>query len=148
MKDKPTSSFIGTIDSYILGLWFSSGHEADFLLRVSKGESENEWMGTYRYRYYKQPAPKINDPFSGEDEKSEWTIKFYDTEENAIKKMDELADFNKAMYPHNAARIIVQGNFFKMISLAKPYPWFHLKIQNKDGEDVSMDEFLKDHPEL
>lgn len=79
-----------TEHDYVLGLWYLSGTEKDYLAVAYRRQGEDRFRISHRFRYY----AGTQDPFDGTDRKVPYGgIASVDTTEDAIvRTIDEIVD--------------------------------------------------------
>jgi hypothetical protein len=121
--------------SYILGYWMTSYDDVDIYVIAYK--NGNEYVARQTFRYHSDNP----DPYSGEDRKSIYTIKFNDNIKNddeAIEFLDDLFKFHgkrpdftsksESYIKYNFQdRTIIKGNSEDLVNKMKEKPYMHFK---------------------
>lgn len=127
-------SIVLTETNYVHTMWFVALNQGDWLAALTKEDGKDEWVFSYRHRYYDGDQSK--DSFDDGDTKRWYEVRDKDCDKLLIAG-EHLS--LKAVEIFGGARSVVAvgGYAEKAIAQLSKQPWVHMKTLNKDGNPLA-----------
>lgn len=117
---------------YYLGVWFEAGEGQDWMACVWRGQNEQAWHLSARFRYHNSES---TDPFDGLDKKSPTEMKTLGgpkTEQEVIADINLIASLIGKRFGSKPEFVAIRGDKDRAMFRLAMQPWIHLKHTRQD----------------